>query len=207
LELIQKRKISHPSKIISATIKANRELIIVIEGFPWWRENSFAGDNDQIELLFVDVSEGELKLPDIAHDWPEWDEALEDFEVSNAAQYSWADTDGYELFCSKPLKNPLGLYATLHDYLTSEGSFHTAKHFLNFGGSDAFDLYLKYTSSRSYLLSCAPKKVTHFLAKQLEMQDVPYRMSPIKLASCGALRVRLGNSIFFCKKAVACFNG
>ena len=203
LRLLQARKVSHPSKIVSATIKANRELSIVVKGFPWWKENALIGDDDEVEFLFIDVVDGALKFSDFAREW--WDEALEPFEISETSHHSWANGDGYELFCSTPLKNPLGLYAALQGYLTSVGSLHGPKHFLNFGGSDSFDLFLKYTSSRSYLLSRAPETVSNFLAILLELENVPFRRSSTKLESCGSLLVRIGDSTFFCEKAVARF--
>ncbi len=127
--------------------------------------------------------------------------------MSETSQYSWADADGLELFCSKPLKNPFALYVALHDYLALVNSIHEAKCFLNFGGSDSFDLFLKYSSTNSYLLSRAPKAVSDVIEKELKLQGVPFRASPTKLASWGTFLVKIGNSIFFCEKAIAQFDG
>jgi hypothetical protein len=196
VELLQSHPIVHPSRIASATFETG-QIVLTIEGYPWWRDSADFSAEDRITFRFGDVTSGEVDPVGLLD--ADDDEALEDFEIAETSALGWAQPARFNIYCSAPLPHPLDIFTALEDYL--RGSQRRPADFLNCG--DELANFLRMTASPGYQLARVPEAIRKLLQAILVTQDVPHTIIETAGNCEGKLFVRLAGSAFFCDTAVA----
>src|SRR5271155_2569639 len=190
--LLQSRPISHPTRIVSASILSGA-LRVIVRGNAWWRPSSTTVDERTIEFAFENIREGHIKIEDFGDD----DEALETFEITASAEVGWAQPDAFSIFCSGPLKDPLKLYLRVHDFLKEIDAYREPDEFLNYA-SGRLAQFIQITSSSSFLVARGPECIRKIVCDELEKQGVAHNVIATALTPRRGWLVRLGESHFLC---------
>jgi hypothetical protein len=198
-QLLNERKIVHPSRIVSSTVAAG-EFRVSIAGHPWWR-GSVGDGEDRISFRFSGITGGFLDLYGLLHH--EEDEALEEFDISLTSTLDWAEPDQFLIYCSAPLLRPLTVYTIVEDYLLASRAHGVPSDYLN--GASHLGHFLEIVTSAGYLLATVPDSIRKLVVRELEAQSIPHTVVETKVRSEGRLFVRLEASMFFCETAVAEF--
>ncbi|MFC2953667.1 hypothetical protein ACFOOP_17135 [Marinicaulis aureus] len=200
LELTEKRTIIHPTSINEIKFGSAGDLEVRVQGCPWWLDDAASAETQTISFLFSEITHSILYFEDFN---PDYDEALEDFEINSSSNLAWAQSESIAIHCSTPLTDALGLFAVVQDYLSAEKALFDARYFLNFVSSDELSVFKKITETRSYMLARAPKLLSGLICEELDRQGVKYGKSPTLLDKVGIYHVRFGETQFFCNRAVA----
>src|SRR6266446_3128425 len=172
IELLSRRRIAHPSRVISAALRES-ELVLILRGWPWWREAKLGLNEGDITFRFTGVADGWLDLTWIFS--RDNDEALDPFDVSSVADHEWAQPNTFEVYCNGPLPDPLGLYAKVEDYLWGVSAPKGARDFLNVD-CGVLSRFVQITASSSYLVARGPERIRKIVCDELGEQRVPYNV-------------------------------
>lgn len=200
-QLLKDRSVGHPSRITSAVL-ADNDFVVRVRGWPWWSDNADRDRDHSIELVFGGVGCGAINPSEFD---PEWDEALEPFEVIACEDLAWAQPSGSAIYCQAPLPEPLEMYMAVHDLLISYNALRDVWRYFNNPDSRQLDSFVRITRTNSYLLGQFPGKIRNVVCAKLDAQGVPYYERPTGLASTGRYLVTIQNSQFFCETAHAEF--
>jgi hypothetical protein len=201
MELLSRRPIAHPTRITSALFR-DGELRVFVKGWPWWVEEPSRQDDEEIVFCFNGITGGLIELTALVDD--EFDEALEDFDISLTEEHEWAKPSTFGIYCSAPLVHPVELYARVEDYLCESSALRVPEDFLHH--ASPLSRFLKATATRSYLLANGPECIRRLVCEELQAQGVPHTVIEKAAASEGRFLVRLNDSGFFCDAATAEFD-
>lgn len=203
IELLKTRTVIHPTIVTSGELR-DGNLHLYLAGYSWWRDAPM--ENGPAYKFFFQGVTGEI-APILSETGPDgWDEALDNFSVQSLVDANWAQPQVYDLYCSQPLKDVLGLYVLLENYLRGVDSYFSPQQFLNCGGWEKGPLasFADIGSSNSFLLARAPRAIADLLHEELTRQGVKHNTL---YKDCNpetpSLRVRVGGSDFLCQSAVA----
>ena len=202
-QLLSRRPIAHPTRIVAATV-ARGSLQIVVQGNSWWSEASDNRSDHTIKLLFEGVTDGCLQAADLGSAENDSDEALELFEIMSLAVFDWAQPNSFSVYCSRPLKHPLNLYLRVHDFLKEVDSYREVSEFLNYP-SGHLAQFVETASSNSFLVASGPQCILDIVRGELDAQSTTYNIVETKLKPDHRLLVRLADSHFLCSGAFAEF--
>ena len=198
LDLLADRPVVHPTRI-DAVAWSGRQLTIAVRGHRWWaspyEERQTEG---AISLVFNGLEEGRLFTDELE---PDDEEALEDLEVSPVSDVPWAQSCDWSIYCSGPICEPVVLFAKVHDYLRVSDAFLGPEHFLN----QATDIsgFVALTMAGGCLVGRGPASMRDLICAELERQAVPHNVVHTLAETEPQYLVRLGNSAFLCREALA----
>jgi hypothetical protein len=200
LKLLNERPIAHPTTLESLDAVAG-SLRMTFVGYKWWEP---APGDGRIVFVFEGLSEGSVDISFFNAVNFDWDEALEDFHIQPLALAEWALPATESIYCSTALKDPLSLYAELHDYLSGAGSYLRPEQFLNCGGS--LKKFSAITASHSYMIARGSASVCEVVRRELDRQRVTYNIITTNLPPENRLWVEFGDADFLCEAAFAEFD-
>jgi hypothetical protein len=196
IDLLQERPIFHPSWIDGISWRG-RTLTIAIRGSRWWEGPYDAAQAEgAASIVFDEVGEGRLYTDGLD---PDFDEALEGFEILPVSEVAWAQAPGWSIYCSGPIGNPLRLYSRVHDYLSSDDAFLPAEHFLN--QADDLSKFVAMAQSAGFLIGHGPSRIRDLICEELVHQSTPHNVIERKCGAWPKFLVRLCNSAFLCGNA------
>jgi len=202
LSLLEKYPISHPSSLVKIEADQSGRVSITIKGTQWWKGKSELGHDKEIIFVFEGVSDGFLDV-DLFDD--AWNECLESFCIFKTKECEWLAEDGFAIYCSSPLPEPLEIFVIVHDYLKKFDADISPVVFLNAGDFGYLADFKKITSSTSYLLGKVPPVLCGLIEEDLARQGVKYNKLGIGLRNNRTLLVQFGRNSFFCDSAMATF--
>lgn len=202
IELLRDQSVAHPSRIVATTLQ-DGNLRIHLVGWPWWMNHADQNEERGIEFIFSDVGDGIIEPLSFASDD---DEALENFSVVPSAKLEWEKLCGTEIYCNAPVPRAFELWAVVHDFLASQGTFRTTQEFFNCSDGGTLNSFLQLTRSNSYLLGRFPLAIRNLVCAELNAQEVSYTELPTTFRKPAQLLVIIGRSQFFCDRAEALFH-
>jgi hypothetical protein len=200
-QLLRERQVIHPSRVVRAALEG-RDFLVHVVGYPWWADGADPSRDHDVQFVFGGVSDGYIEPVDFDSGF---DEALENFSAVSINDVPWAQPRGSEIYCNGALLQPLALYAKVHDFLASHGSFRRAWRFLNIPESEQLSPFIEMTQTSSYLLGRFPPALRDVVCAELEAQGVSYSELPTVLGNAGELLVTIEKSQFFCDTAHVVF--
>lgn len=199
VELLSKKKISHPTQIRSSEFSASTG-IIKLRGFPWWSDDRSGIEEAEISFRFDGIEESNLSESWFGGD--EFHEDLEDFSVEQMNEQVWALGKSTEVYCNAPLEDKFELLAAVDSFLVSSGCPYNLGVFLNMPTIRTFG---EFTSSSSYKICSGPKAVCDQVTKELERQNVTYSALEHAPREDNRLLVRLHSGFLICRSAIAIY--